>query len=403
MTMTQPTPVRDDIDLLDGRWYATNPHDAWAWMREHAPVYYDAKNDTWGVSKYNDLLAVEKNAQTFSNAQGIRPHGFPLPMMISMDDPDHLRRRKLVNRGFTPKQVRNKEQVIREICDQLIDKVCEKGECDFVWDIAAPLPLLLIAEMLGFPPETYDDLLRWSDDMIKGTTATDPEALENAHRAGQEYRALMESVIADRRSKPPTDDLISVLCEAEIDGDRLDDNSIVEETLLILIGGDETTRHVITGGTIALMAFPDQRQRLIDDRELLPNAVEEMLRWVSPIKNMNRTVTRETQLGGVTLPEGAQVLLFFPSANRDEEIFPNANTFDVARFHNQHVAFGFGTHFCLGASLARLELNVMFDRLLDRMPDVELATDDPIHYRASNFIVGPEAMPVRFTPSAPLR
>src|SRR5919109_33166 len=255
-------PVRDDIDLLDGRWYAGQPHEQWAWMREHAPVYWDSKNEVWGITRYHDVLAIEKDPATFSSRRSPRPHGNPLPMMISMDDPQHTRRRKLVNRGFTPRRVRDHEPTIRRICTHIIDRVCEQGRCDFVWDIAAPLPLLLIADMLGFPPESYDDLLRWSDDLIRATTAEPtPELQAASMHAATSFREYQLGVIADRRAKP-RDDLISVLCHAEIDGERLDDESLVQETLLILIGGDETTRHVISCGMLALMDHPEQRAEL---------------------------------------------------------------------------------------------------------------------------------------------
>jgi cholest-4-en-3-one 26-monooxygenase len=403
MTHVADHPTRPDIDLLDGRWWSGEPHEAWTWMRAHAPVYWDEVNATWAVTRYHDVLAVEKDAQTFSSFRSPRPHGDPLPMMISMDDPEHLRRRKLVNKGFTPRRVSDKEPLIRQICDHIIDRVCERGECDFVWDVAAPLPLLLIGDMLGFPREAYDDLLRWSDDMIRGTTATDPEALEKAHVAGFEFRQFQLGVIADRRSREPGDDLVSILCHAEVDGHRLDDESIVQESLLILIGGDETTRHVITGGMLALLAHPSEQAALAADPEgRMKVAVEEMLRWVSPIKNMSRTATRDVEVGGQQIREGDQLILVYPSANRDDAVFDDPFRFDTTRDPNPHLAFGFGTHFCLGASLARLELKVMFERVLARMPDVALRDDAALPYRASNFIVGPEAMPVTFTPSPPV-
>ena len=398
-------PTHPDVNLLDGHWYKHEPHETWTWMRHNAPVYYDEPRDTWAIMRYDDILAVEKDAETFSSAQSPRPHGDPLPMMISMDDPEHLRRRMLVNRGFTPKRVRDKEDEIRAICNEIIDKVCEKGECDFVWDIAAPLPLILIGDMLGFPREAYDDLLEWSDDMLRGTTATNPEAQEKALQAGLAYREFQLGVVADRKSKPPQSDLVSVLCHAEVNEEKLDDESIIQETLLILIGGDETSRHVITGGMLALMEHPEERAKLLANREdeaYMVRAVEELLRWVTPIKNMSRTATKDVELRGQTIEEGEQVILMYPSANRDEEIFPDPFTFDIERETNNHIAFGFGTHFCLGASLARLELKVMFQQLLERLPDLQLKEGAVLPYRDSNFIVGPEAMPVTFTPTAKL-
>jgi cholest-4-en-3-one 26-monooxygenase len=400
-------PVRDDIDLLNGVWWSREPHDLYAWMRANAPVYWDEPNKVWGITRYADVLAIEKDPLTFSSRTSPRPHGDALPMMISMDNPLHQRRRSLVNRGFTPRRVAAKEETIRAICSTIIDKVAGRGSCDFVWDIAAPLPLLLIAEMLGFEPDAYDDLLRWSDDLIRATTLNPSKEVQEASMmAAIGFRELQLNVIADRRSKPPQPDLISTLCYAEVDGKRLDDDSIVNETLLILIGGDETTRHVITCGMLALLEHPDQKSLFASavaagDVAAVETAVEELLRWVTPIKNMSRTVARDVTVGDQELHEGDQLILMYPSANRDEDVFEHASTFDVRRDPNPHLAFGFGPHFCLGASLARLELKVMFSELLQRLPDVALAGTDPLPYRASNFIVGPEAMPVRFTPSSP--
>ena len=387
-----------DVNLLDGTWYAEDPHEVWAWMRREAPVHYDEVADVWGIARYDDVLAIEKDPKTFSSRRAPRPHGDPLPMMISMDDPGHQRRRSLVNRGFTPRRIGELEPPVAGLCRRIVNRVCEAGTADAVWDIAAPLPLLVIAELLGFEEEHYDDLLAWSDDMIRATTLDPPSGVADAGlRAMLGFRELQLGVIADRRADP-RDDLISILCAAEIDGDRLDDESIVQETLLLLIGGDETSRHVITGGLLALIEHPDQRARLVDDLDRLPVAVEELLRWVSPIKNMARTVTTDLQLRGEQLYEGDQVMLFYPSANRDEAVFDRADELDLTRDPNPHLAFGFGPHFCLGASLARLELRVMFRVLLTRLPDLELVGDEPLPYRPSNFICGLEAMPVRFTP-----
>ena len=284
-------PTRD-FDLLDGRWYASQPFADWAWMREHTPAYWDAKNEVWAFTRYDDVLAVEKDPGTFSSHRAPRPHGDHLPMMISMDAPEHSRRRKLVSRGFTPRRVREHEPTIRRICTEIIDRVAPKGECDFVWDIAAPLPLLLIADMLGFPPESYDDLLRWSDDLIRATTMRSAAGGRGGRARGD---ARVPRVPARRHRRPPVeapqDDLVSILCDAEIDGERLDDESIIQESLLILIGGDETSRHVMTDGMLALLEHPDQLAILRDDPATIEVGVEELLRWVSPIKNMARTVT----------------------------------------------------------------------------------------------------------------
>jgi len=395
-------PTRDDIDLLDGGFYV-DAREQYRWMRENAPVYFDENSGLWGIASYSALLAMEKDAATFSNAGGSRPAGNPVPMMIDMDDPEHWKRRKLVNKGFTPRRVRDTEQQIRDVCDAIIDQVCERGECDFVHDIAAPLPMILIGDMLGVAPEDRGDLLRWSDDMV-GSLSGDAseEAVLRSMQAMMGYTEFCTHAIEQRRTKP-TDDLMSVLVHAEVDGDRLSSDDVLYESLLILIGGDETTRHVISGGIEQLLLHPDQRRLLIDDPSKITVAVEEMLRWVSPIKNMCRTVAHDTEFMGQEMTAGQQCVLLFESANFDETRFEDPFRFDVERHPNEHLAFGFGTHYCLGQALARLELKIMFEQLLERLPDLELAADPAsLPRRRANFITGLEAMPVRFSPSTPL-
>jgi cytochrome P450 family 142 subfamily A polypeptide 1 len=395
-------PVMEGLNLLDGGWYADDPHAVWSWMRREAPVYHDPVADVWGIALHEDVLAIEKDPRRFSSRRAPRPHGHALPMMISMDDPDHQRRRSLVNRGFTPRRVAEMEPMVSRLFEAILDRVCERGTCDFVWDVAAPLPLMVIAELLGFAEDDLDDLLRWSDDMLRATTLDpSPEVAQAGLEAMLGFREFQLDVIARRRSSPG-DDLVSVLCAAEVDGHRLDDESIVNETLLLLIGGDETTRHVISGGVLALLEHPDQMAALRDDPELLPVAVEELLRWVSPVKNMARTVVGDVVLRGQRLRDGDQVMLFYPSANRDEAVFDRADRFDVRRHPNPHLAFGFGPHYCLGASLARLELRVALRAVLDRLGDLEPAGDGALPHRRSNFVSGLESMPVRFTPTAPV-
>jgi cytochrome P450 family 142 subfamily A polypeptide 1 len=395
-------PTRDEIRLLDGEFYVDRPLEHYAWLRERAPVYWDPTSEIWGISRYDDIMTVSKRPEIFCSGKGSRPDSW-VPSMINMDDPEHKRRRNLVNRGFTPRRLKDHGDKIRTICTSLIDKVCERGECEFVRDIAAPLPLIMIGDMLGMPPEDFETLLRWSETMLKATSNTaTPEDLEAATQAGGEYFTYAMGAIADRKQNP-TNDLVSVLVHAEVDGRGLTDEEISHESLLILVGGDETTRHVITEGALTLIEHPDQRKKLIEDPSRMTVAVEELLRWVSPIKNMNRTATRDTELGGQTVREGDKLLLLYASGNRDAGAFDDPDVFDVERQPNDHVAFGgYGTHHCLGASLARLELRIMFEELLRRMPDLELASADPLPLRPSNFIVGIEEMPVRFTPSAPV-
>ncbi len=391
-------PLHPDIDFLSGAFWGRDPHPELTWMRKNAPVYFDGQ--VWGVARYDDVRAVSKDPVTFSNAGGIRPDSGPIPMMIDMDDPDHWRRRKLVNRGFTPKRVRANGERARVVCDEIIDAVCERGECDFVWDIAAPLPLIMIGDALGVAPEDRADLMRWSDDMLRGLTGA-AETMQSAVDAFAGYSDYASRVITARRDAP-RDDLMSVLVHAEVDGDRLDHDSLIHESLLILIGGDETTRHVISGGGFQLLQNRANWETLRGDPAGLAAAVEEMLRWVSPIKNMARTVTCDTVLRGQQLKEGQKLLLLYGSANRDEDVFEEPFVFDMAREPNEHVAFGFGSHYCLGNSLARLELAVMFERLLTRLPDLALVSDDEPAHRPANFISGYESMPVRFSPTRPV-
>jgi cytochrome P450 family 142 subfamily A polypeptide 1 len=393
-----PRVANPEIRLLDGSWYAADPHPHFRWMREHSPVYWDEAGAVWGVASYEGVLRVSKDTETFCSRMSSRPDSPAIPSMINLDDPDHRRRRSLVNKGLTPRRVLDHEPKIREICHGLVDAVAARGACDFVHDIAAPLPMIVIGDLLGVEPEDRDMLLRWSDDLILATNATAPvEVMERATQSFAEYADYNRRVVADRRARP-RDDMMSVLVHAEIEGQKLGDEDILQEGLLILVGGDETTRHVITGGMEALIRNPDERRKLHQDPALIPSAVEEMLRWVTPIQNMNRTATRDVDLGGERVRAGEKVLLLYPSANRDERVFARAHEFHVGREPNDHVAFGHGVHFCLGASLARLELKVMFETLLERLPDLTLASDGPLPRRPSNFIVGIEHMPVVFTP-----
>lgn len=389
-------PASGEIDLLSGDFFGDVARRAHSWMRREAPVYFDEKNEIWGIATYEGVLAASRDSATFSNAGGSRPKLSPMPWMIDMDGADHFTRRKLVSRGFTPARVRDQAPRIESLCDELIDQVCERGECDLVHDLAAPLPMIVIGDMLGIAPQDRDQLLSWSDDMIASLDPS-PERFEAAAAAFMGFDAYARRTIAVRREQP-TDDLVSVLVHAEVDGDRLTDDQIVFESMLILLGGDETTRHVITGGLEQLLLNPAQRRRLVDDPAMLPSTIEEMLRWVSPIKNMARTVTKDVELVGTSLHEGDEVVLLYESANFDEAKFDDPETFDIARSPNDHLAFGFGGHFCLGASLARVEVQSMVDRVLCRLPDLELAVDEPL----PRFLGALRELPVRFTPTAPM-
>ena len=300
MTTTKP-----DVDLTDGAFYAGDSRAIYRWMRENEPVFRD-RNGLAAAATYAAVIDAERQPELFSNAGGIRPDQDAPPMMIAMDDPGHLLRRKLVNAGFTRKRVKDREQAIGSLCDALIDAVCERGECDFVWDIAAPLPMAVIGDMLGVLPEQREMFLKWSDDMVTFLSSTAAqEDFQVSMDAFAAYTEFMMGMIADRK-KEPTDDLVSVLVHSEVDGEQLADHEIVTEVLLLLIGGDETTRHTLSGGTEQLLRHPDQHQRLVDDLELLPNAIEEMLRWTAPVKNMARTLTADTEFHGTRTQRGRE-------------------------------------------------------------------------------------------------
>jgi cytochrome P450 family 142 subfamily A polypeptide 1 len=401
-TVNSLTDRRPDVDLTDGAFYADDSRSVYKWMRANEPVFRD-RNGLAAAATYQAVIESERAPELFSNAGGIRPDQDAPPMMIAMDDPTHLLRRKLVNAGFTRKRVKDREESIGLLCDALIDAVCERGECDFVRDIAAPLPMAVIGDILGVLPSQREMFLRWSDDMMNFLSSTMAEVdLQVTVDAFGAYADYMMGMIAARKLEP-TDDLISVLVHAEVDGEKLADHEIINEVSLLLIGGDETTRHTLSGGTAQLLREPSQHKQLVDDLTLLPSAIEEMLRWTAPVKNMARTITANTEFHGAQLKQGEKIILLFESANFDETVFGDPEKFRIDRYPNNHMAFGFGTHFCLGNQLARLELSMMNQRLLQRLPDMRLASTEPLPLRPANFVSGLEKMPVTFTPSAPVR
>ncbi len=381
------------INLVSGEFWGRNPHDELAWMRKHSPVHWDEQSQIWGVARYDDVREIEINTSDFSSAGGTRPETGGNPYMIEMDSPAHGRRRGIVNEGFTPRQIRALEPSVEKIVDRLLDRVEGKESFDLVTDVAVWLPLIVIGDAMGMDENDHDVLLEWSDDLMRGLGSQDPELIQKQIDAFSGWQTFITDVIADRRANK-RDDVISALVHAEVDGEPLSDMDLVFETLLILIGGDETTRHVMTGGTYALLSDRAQWDKLRDNRKLMGSAVEEMLRWVSPVKNMARTATRDVEFRGQTIREGQKLLLLYPSANRDEEHFTDPFRFDIERSPNDHIAFGAGPHFCLGASLARLELRVFFDRLLDRFPQLQLVDEAEPPHRPANFIIGYESMPV---------
>ena len=385
-------PTRPEIQLLSPDFYA-NFDELTEWMRQEAPLYWDDSTGIWGAASHELVSMMSREWHTFCSSKGSRPES-SVPSMINFDAPEHTKRRRLVGNGFTPRRVADHEPYLREKVTQLIDSVIDKGSCDIVADIATPLPMYMIGELMGLPEEDNDTLLHWSDIFATGGETI---ALADVQMAVIGWNDYIMKKVNERRGKDGQD-LVSLIVNAEWEGESLSDVDIMFETMLVLVGGDETTRHVISAGTAALLQNPDQFALLKNDMSLLPSAIEEMLRWASPIRNMNRTATKDVVVNGMQIRENDRVLLLYPSANRDAKVFDNPHSFDITRTPNDHVAFGaYGRHHCLGAPLARLELKILFEEMLNRFDNLELATDQPLISRRGNFVLGLNEVPVTFT------
>jgi cholest-4-en-3-one 26-monooxygenase len=409
-----------DIDLLNLDTFVEDaPHEAFKFLRKEAPVYlHPEPNDGpgfWVLTKYDDIEAASQDWSNYSSAHGVvgmadaeyggggqdggdsqgAGAGQEL-MMLNMDPPHHTKLRKLVNTGFTMARIRRMEPAIRQVTNEVLDTVAAKGECDFVTEVAAELPLQVVDELIGIPQEDRRQIFDWSNRMIG---SADPEyqvSPDATMNAGIEMYAYAEKLAAKRRENP-RDDLMSVLIDAEVDGDKLTQLEINVFFLLLSVAGNETTRNLISGGMVALFEHPEQWDRLVEDPSLMPTAVEEMLRWVTPVMYFRRTATSDKEIRGHQIKKGDKVTLWYISANRDGEVFPDPYRFDVGRTPNLHLTFGAGgPHNCLGLNLARLEIQVMFEEMIRRMPDIQQA--GPAQRLRSNFISGIKHLPVKFTP-----
>lgn len=391
-TRTPEHPTRPEIQVLSPDFYADFDR-LTTWMRAEAPMYWDDTIGIWAAASHADVTRISRDWQTFCSGKGSRPES-SVPSMINFDAPEHTRRRRIISPGFSLRAVADHEPYLRRKVTELIDSVIERGECDIVADIATPLPMYMIGELMALPEEDHHTLLHWSDLFATGGH----EIRAQVEEAVLQWNEYIMAKVRERRGGDGTD-LISLVVNQRDDEGPLTDVDLMFETMLVLVGGDETTRHVISGGVEALLRHPDQLARLRADLTLLPTAIEEMLRWVTPVRNMNRTATRDVEVNGQQVREGDRILLLYPSANRDEAVFADPFRFDIARTPNDHVAFGaYGRHHCLGAPLARLELKVLFEELLTRLPDLELADDGPLPSRRGNFVLGLNEVPVRFTP-----
>lgn len=394
-------------DIFDPDVYVRGvPHEAFRRLRAEAPVYFHPEPGGpgfWAVTKYQDVVTVSRDPGRFSshrggtNIQDYPPENLSTIqlLMLNMDPPQHNKFRRLVSTGFTPRMVARLEPRIREAAKIIVDAVASRGECDFVRSIAAELPLVVIAELMGVPQEDRHRLFELSNRLIGFDDPEFQRTMEDAQQAAMEMW-MYANQLAESRKDSRGDDLVSVLMSAQVDGEKLTEMEFDSFFLLLAVAGNETTRTLISGGMLALIEHPEQRARLMADPALLPTAVEEMLRWVTPVIHFRRTATRDTELRGVPIKENDKVVMFYASANRDEDVFPDAERFDVGRTPNEHLAFGIGQHVCLGNSLARLEIRIMFEELFRRMPDIELA--GPVRRLRSNFVNGFKSIPIRFTP-----
>jgi cholest-4-en-3-one 26-monooxygenase len=402
------------VDLNDfGTFINGQPHDKFSIIRDKYPLYWNEENPQWGpgfwnVTRYDDLIEVSRDTETFSSAKGINisyaPEADPeivtavVGNMICMDPPLHRTYRKIAQPFFTRSKIAGLEARIRELATDILDKAFAKSDCDFMKDVAGPLPISVLCDILGVPHEDWKLIFDWSNVLIGFDDPELGQTQEKVEGTFMELFAYGHQLIEDRR-KNPRGDLMTAIATAEPeDGASIPEHLLNGFFLLMVIAGNETTRNSISGGMLALSENPAEKQKLIDDPSRTSVGVEEILRWVSPVNHMRRTATRDTEIRGTKISAGDKVVMWYGAANRDPEVFDRPQIFDVTRDPNPHVAFGIGEHFCLGARLARLQLNVLFEELLRRGRDVEIAGD--VTYVRTNFINGIKDMPATLTQAA---
>jgi len=411
--MADPGGSLESIDIFSPEAYAAHgyPHADWTRLRQEAPVFWYPRNEVrpfWAITRHADIVTISKQPTRFLSA----PNNIdipsdpgaaefePPPTIISMDPPKHGAYRQLVSRRMTPRVLQRIQADIEAISREIVDGLGEgtlDGECDFVERVSIPMPIAVIAWLLGVPREDWKLLFDWTNQLA---APADPEFKREGEHAGEtrdrtvaELFAYFEQLVEVRR-RTPADDLISVLVAARIDGQPLPRHELLSYCLAMVIAGNETTRNAITGGMLAFIENPDQLARVQRDPGLLDSAIEEILRWSSPIVHMGRTAAQDVELHGQRIRAGDILALFYPSANRDEAVFDDPFRFRVDRSPNHHLSFGVGEHFCLGAHVARFELNVIFRHLLARLVEAEVI--GPIERLQSPFVGGIKRLPIRY-------
>lgn len=377
MTSTEIRPTdagRPTVDLLDPELYRRNPHDVWAWMRANEPVYRDERNGLWAVTRHADLMDVERRSTVFVSGQGYRAIWSPEEInMIAQDDPRHRQQRMLVQPKLTGKSVAQRQAEIADLVTELIDDAVAAGdEMDVVEALAGQLPARFTARILGFPEHYWPQIKSWSERLMRtDMRERDGQVFREFFEANMEFVDVLGE-IAPAKLAEPGDDLLSVWLHARIDGQPLPPATIVHEVGLFIAGGAETTRTAISHGLDAFAQHPEQWEAIAADPDLVPGAVEEVLRWVTPLNNFFRRAVADDRIGEQPVERGDRIILLYPSANRDEAVFADPFTFDIRRDPNPHVAFGFGTHLCIGTHVARSSLAAVFGQLSRRVCDLRV-------------------------------
>ncbi|HMG43447.1 MAG TPA: cytochrome P450 [Acidimicrobiales bacterium] len=397
------------VDLLEDAWAEGVPHEAFTLLRREAPVFRHPEPPEdgpgfWALTRHADVVSVSRDTATFSSERGgtfvddqTEESLAQLRLSIlNMDPPKHNRYRRLVSRGFTPRVVTQLMDAIDSRAKRIVDDVIDRGECEFVEEVAGKLPLEMICEMIGLPEEDWDRMFHLSNRLVGFDDPEFQQSPEDGQKAGAEIYAYCDQVASDRRANP-RDDLMSVLVHAELDGERLDDLELNLFFVTLVVAGNETTRNLINHSMLGLIDNPGEAERLRQDPSLWATAVDEMLRWGTSIHNFRRTATRATEVHGQPIAEGDKLVMYYMSANRDEDVFADPFRFDVGRTPNDHVTFGGGgVHYCLGANLAKTQIKAIMRQLVDRLTDFEVA--GPIPRLRSDFVNGIKSMPLRFSP-----